>query len=130
MRRVVQEDDTGCGVACVAMLGKVDYQDARKAMFARKGGYTGTTKLRKGLAKFGLDCAELIQFRRNSKFSSHESLPFDAILKLIAPSHKPGYCHWVVWDSRLGRIQDPQSPRFKKPYKIVSYLEVRQACPS
>lgn len=123
MRRVVQEDENGCGVACVAMLAGVNYQAARVKMFPRRGGYTNTADLRRALRKFKLKCAPRMVTFRSSGFRNYKDLPTDAILKLIAPTHPPGVWHWVVWDARRKCLLDPRKRPYRR-FRITSYLAV------
>ena len=54
MKTVYQENEIGCGIACVAMLGGVTYEEARKILFP-KGAIrlTSSGKLFAALKKLG-----------------------------------------------------------------------------
>src|SRR5438067_6614428 len=83
LRRIIQQDETGCGVACVAIFANVGYDDARKVMFGRaRGTYTSTADLRRALCRFGFKPARrLIPFGRRGRYTD---LREDAVLKLKA----------------------------------------------
>src|SRR6266481_121911 len=111
MKHIIQEDDNGCGVACVAMLADVSYGTARKAMFGLGDvRETSTADLRKALLAFSLKPADRLVPLRTRHYSS---LREPAILK--ANLRKRNYWHWVVWNPNQG-ILDPDKPcnRYKR----------------
>ena len=82
MKRIVQQDPHGCGIACVAMLSGKSYRAVRKEMFPN-GVVSGTDTggLRKALAVYGLELAHhLVPFRS----TKYEDLEDNAILKVKA----------------------------------------------
>ena len=67
----------------------------------------------------------LIQFRGNKRYCDYKELDVDAVLKLVARSHEPGYWHWIVWDAKSKKTLDPKKKPYKiPPAKIKSYLPV------
>ena len=83
MRRVIQEDTTGCGLACIAMLSGRKYKDVRQVALNEfefdDGGafYTGT----RDLVNLG-QCFSLKIGNRRRKFKSFDLLPNKAILAI------------------------------------------------
>src|SRR5437879_4505212 len=120
MKHIIQEDENGCGVACVAMLANVSYGMARKTMFGRGDVKpTSTADLRKALLAFSLKPADLLIPLRTRHYSS---LRERAILKVNV--RKRNYWHWVVWNPNQG-ILDPAKPRDRyKRLRSISYLTV------
>jgi hypothetical protein len=126
VKRVIQKDKDGCGMACVAMIVGRDYDYACKKLFRTKSGrgtYTVTSDLIQAIrrARPKLRCgSHLIRFKKGE---SPREVGSDAILKVRPPNGKISTWHWVVWDKRRGRIIDP----LPKPYKRLrkySYLPV------
>lgn len=96
MKRIIQEDSTGCGLACIAMLANKTYKTVRKVaerleIKNQDKFYTGTKDLRELSQYFGID----IGFKR-VKFNSYKSLPNIAILA-INYREKSENWHWVVY---------------------------------
>jgi|SRR3982074_3787210 hypothetical protein len=84
IKRVVQLDENGCGVACVAMLAGVSYRNARMKMLEDwyvKG--MDTKELRKALRRFRLSSAR--RLIRSIKRRRYTTLQQDAILKVRLP---------------------------------------------
>ena len=121
LKRIVQEDSFGSGIACVAMLAGKSYGAVRKEMFP-DGVVSGTNTggLRKALAAHGLELARhLVPFRS----TKYQDLEDDAILK-ANPRHGGAEWHWVVWDAKRRRLLDPRDPPYKR-IRACSYLRVR-----
>lgn len=122
MRRIIQLDADGCGVACVAMIAGVSYQGALRTMYGEKPVIkTLTSDLRRGLRSLGVECAsELI---RSSKQRHYRNLRQDAILKTRTRADRDW--HWIVWDSKRQILLDPEPKgyRYVRP-PITSYLVV------
>lgn len=97
MRRVVQQDSTGCGIACVAMLAGKTYVQVRKLaleiLSLEEGDpfYTGT----KDLVSLGERYNLKIGVRRR-KFKAFEALPDKAILAINYKQNTDTW-HWVVF---------------------------------
>jgi hypothetical protein len=123
LRRIIQQDETGCGVACVAIFANVGYDDARKVMFGRaRGTYTSTADLRRALCRFGFKPARrLIPFGRRGRYTD---LREDAVLKLKARAHGEREWHWAVWDARRRKLIDPAKFPYKR-FRVTSFLAVR-----
>jgi len=122
LRRIIQEDEAGCGVACVAIFAQVGYDDARKVMFGRRSGsYTSTGDIRWALGRFGFKPARrLVRFGKKRHYTD---LREDAVLKLKARAHGEREWHWVVWDARRRKLIDPAKFPHKR-FRITSFLAV------
>jgi ABC-type bacteriocin/lantibiotic exporter with double-glycine peptidase domain len=99
MKPVVQEERTGCGIAAVATLAGVTYQDARRA--AGQLGivstdprlWSDTTHVRRLLARYHLRPA-----KSETPFRSWETLPSLALLAIKWHRVKGrDFWHWVVF---------------------------------
>ena len=121
MRRIVQQDRHGSGVACLAMLAGKSYRAVRKEMF-QNGVVSAadTGDLRRALAVYGLELAHHSVPFRSTKY---EDLKDNAILK-VNPRRGGAEWHWVVWDTKRQRILDPKDPPYKR-IRACSYLMVR-----
>ena len=121
IRRIVQKDPFGSGVACVAMLAGKSYGAVAKEMFPDgvvSGSNTGD--LGKALTVYGLEPARhLIPFRS----TKYQDLEDNAILK-VNPRRGGAEWHWVVWDAGRRRLLDPRDPPYKR-IRVCSYLRVR-----
>ncbi|NRB38353.1 MAG: hypothetical protein HRU20_07770 [Pseudomonadales bacterium] len=110
MKRVVQQDDTGCGLACVAMLAGKSYRSVKKVAIDKYDLecdghlYTGTTALVNLGREYGVDIGV-----KRRKFKGFENLPDRAILA-INYREKDGNWHWVVFQRKNGQefVLDPK----------------------
>ena len=99
MRPVVQEEQTGCGLACVAMLAGESYQAVREAaaglgIFASDEAlWSDTDYVRRLLAHYGLEAAP-----GERPFTSWAELPDCALLatKHHYENGRP-FWHWTVF---------------------------------
>ena len=122
VRRIVQRDKTGCGVACVAMVVGASYAIVRGVMADdRSTIYANTKDVVKALRHFGADLPrDRLVVLRGRNF---RRLEYDAILKVNV--RKDGHWHWVVWDAKKQRVLDPK----RRPYRTIratSYLPVNR----
>ncbi len=115
MRTVMQRFEADCGVACVAMLAGVSYEEARAAVYPDgKMRLTSSGKLRAALTKLGRPPVE-----GNMKAKGRmtlKCLPSDALLKV-----QPTSCstkHWVVWDHAEQVKRDP----YPLQHRVTHYL--------
>jgi hypothetical protein len=99
MNAVVQEERTGCAIACVAALAGTTYPAAKKAaaqlgIFAADPAlWSGTDNVRKLLAHFDLHAGP-----KEERFISWEQLPNQALLAIKWHVEKTGPAwHWVVF---------------------------------
>lgn len=105
MKPVVQKDRTGCGIAAVAVIAGVPYDQA-KAMAASLGIsvkdarlWSATVHVRRLLARLGRRVAPSAQ-----PFQSWDALPDCALLaiKWHVEEERPHW-HWVVFHRKAGR---------------------------
>jgi ABC-type bacteriocin/lantibiotic exporter with double-glycine peptidase domain len=117
MKVIVQEDPTGCGIACAAMLAGKSYQAAKKQ--ARSLGifiedenlYSDTRHLRQLLESYNVRIS-----KKKILFKNWALLPPLAILAIkYNGNQNPPTWHWVVY-----RIQDD------KPVVLDSKRELKR----
>ena len=122
MKRVLQEDENGCGMACVAMLTGRDYPTACRKFFGkRRGTYTDTKHLRHALGLAGISSGDrLVRLKVGETCALIKT---DAILKVRPRNRKTGSWHWVVWDAKRRIALDPRKRPYKNP-TVYSYLPV------
>jgi len=136
IRTIKQEDNTGCGVACVAMLASTTYDKIRNKMITnncvetnRKRGVfpTNGKQLIKTLGLFGIK-AEQITYKKDK--------PWKEINKaaIVGVNHKEkpmggdyDEWHWVVkttdgWCLDPNKVVTSPSKRLRKHIKHVIYI--------
>jgi hypothetical protein len=96
---VKQDTKKGCGVACVAMVAGITFDDAAKVLGKR--GCTKTHDLHIALGKLGFGIPARLRMLRGS-------IP-DGILKVHRRQRSSGW-HWIV--KRGDKIYDPQQGAF------------------
>jgi len=112
IRRRVQKDQTGCGIACVAMLSGITYLKARKLATElgevpdEKGRYyTQSWQLRHILSELG------VSSRKGRKVSKWRSINCLSIVGINyrSPEGKDATWHWVIYvpGSDGGYVLDP-----------------------
>ncbi|KRB11538.1 hypothetical protein [Lysobacter sp. Root690] len=126
IRRKTQLDSTGCGLACVAMLGDIGYAQARslarqlgivpKAPGEASGG--ATRGRRKAYYTSANELARMLRLLgarpgRERMLERADALDSDGILG-INPNPRDGSWHWVVYihDDDGGYVLDP-NPRVR-----------------
>lgn len=121
VRRVVQKDRDGCGVACVAMLAGVTYRQAKDVMFGDDSvSLTSTADLYNAL--------KVLRKRPSGKrlvplrTQSYRDLDTNALLKVGRPGKS--WWHWIVWDAKRKKFLDPNTPSIRRP-RVTSFLYVR-----
>lgn len=111
IQRVKQEDETGCGLACIAMLAGVSYNEIKnvaldKLKFRTNGEfYTGTGQLKELASHYNVE----IEGKRRRKFKSWSELPDVAIVSINLKENNK-YWHWVVFQRKDGAdfVLDPK----------------------
>ena len=148
MRHIVQENSTGCGLACIAMLAGKKYNtvrikaekvltnsDAHPGGFGHKKNHrTTNSDVRKLGAAYGLRIGHKVKFerpirhqkRKISSFFNNYMTEKKLNTHAIVATHRKsnGDWHFVVWDNENGRILDPR----KRPLDTIRawfYLRVR-----
>jgi ABC-type bacteriocin/lantibiotic exporter with double-glycine peptidase domain len=98
MKRRKQLDQSGCGIACIAMLTNKSYEEVAETASEVSGipengeKYTSTGQL----AKLGKAHGVTIGCKKRKKFKGWVHLPNRAILA-INPDSERKYWHWVVF---------------------------------
>ena len=123
MRRVIQEERTGCGIAAVAAIAEVSYQRAKRvgvsmAIHADDSRlWSDTGPVRRLLARFGIRVASVPR-----PFRSWNSLP-DAALLAIKWHRAKGraYWHWTVFMRDGGTAYVLDSKRSLKRHKRTDF---------
>ena len=116
--------NSGCGVACVAMLAGVSYSKAEKALFpdnSIRGRYTQYSDIQRGLLCFGV--------RFDNVISRERSWPkIRGISVVKCGVTQDGNWHWLIYDGAEGIIYDPlkRGPTVPdgRSRKISSHLRV------
>lgn len=111
MKIVLQEEPSGCGLACVAMLAGRSYEEVKRrangmGIFAEEERlYSDTAYVRRLLAAYGVRLLD-----EETPFASWEALPDRALLaiKHRIESGRP-FWHWVVFTRASGvpTVLDP-----------------------
>ena len=110
IRRIIQKDGTGCGVACAAMLGGVSYSRARSVAVSlgiigeRDSCYTYAREVSALLREFGL-CP--LKGRRLTRWESLHCLGVVG----VNYNADHGSWHWVVYvpSADGGYVLDPKA---------------------
>lgn len=105
IRRVRQRFRSDCGVACVAMVAGVSYQQAFNAFgFSdrRKAFYTGHSHLVEALECLGCEV-------RRQWFRSWQEVPGFAILPVNHRCNRKNF-HWVAYDGKAVCDPNPKRP--------------------
>jgi hypothetical protein len=140
-----------CGVAALAMLCDVTYEEAERVIPWRRVGVsrgTYTKQLREGGAKLGYetrstpqdrlkpvrDLAEWKGMRRAMNQDYWYAIPNNSLVKIPHPDGLKHGSHWVVW--RKGKIYDPARGVFHpskyntKPSSYMHFVpEGTEDCP-
>ena len=118
MKTVYQDNGIGCGIACVAMLGGVSYDEAQKVLFP-KGAIrlTSSGKLFAALKKLGRKPVgdRMISLKR----IDFDDLANDCLVGTLLGKDR----HWVVWDAAARKIRDPYRGDYQ--LKVVKYMPVK-----
>ncbi len=139
MSYIKQRLKTDCGVACLAMLCELDYEQAAGMIDWKYGKYKGTTtkQLREAAQLVGYNVRgtktdRLKVVRKPIEWYDMPipntadwwyTLPDNSLVKIRQPERGSGW-HWVVW--KKNKIYDPARGVFhpsKYGYKPNSYLE-------
>lgn len=127
MKLVIQEDDWGCGIACLAMVANVTYTEAREHLIGNREVAAAmiSAKLKNGLEFFGV--------QHSGSFKSlgsrnYKDLPSHAIVQWLPTKKRPheNWYHWTVWDAERKVNLDP-APELASEVAIYpsSFLLVR-----
>lgn len=122
LRRVVQEDEDGCGLACIAMLLGVSYSEAKALCSHSRTGKTWTHELRAALRRYGVRTAEWLEP------IDEPTLPSLLGIAILQSNYDPdeGW-HWAIWDGLVGRILDPKPVPYRR-LRVNAFLAVGDLC--
>jgi len=114
MAFVRQRGKKDCGVAALAMLCDVTYEEAEKAIPWRRHGCafgTDTKMLREGAIKLGYSTESTPQNRlKRISLPLWFRIPYNSLVKIPIDGMQNAW-HWVVW--RNDRIYDPARGVFR-----------------
>ena len=109
MKRIIQKDSSGCGLACIAMIAGISYRQVRKwstKIGCSKDGHfdTDASDLRE-LAS----CSKIALASRKRQFRSWDKIPHKSIVA-INYMEKTDSWHWVVFarDGDRKYVLDPK----------------------
>ena len=129
MRLIKQDDDNGCGLACVAMVAGTSYAAVRRTYrdVCRKKrtddvGTTSLSKLKEIMRRH--DVAIDGRMKRSDQQPRDLDLDFDALLKVNTRLEGQEW-HWVIWDHRRGLVLDPKRPPYQR-LKLVGYWKLQR----
>jgi hypothetical protein len=128
MKSIFQEDEFGCGIACVAMLSGITYSQAKKRCGDRyrPGNGIENQQMLEILHEVGLKVIQRGRLSANSPVTdlTHNALLWGAQLpsrgKIVRDENT--WNHWLVWDARARVVRDPY--RYRKPVWLTKYLAV------
>ena len=120
MKTIKQVDNNGCGVAAVATLAGVTYEEARAIIYPQgRSRLTKTRDLHAALSKLGREPQSHRRIGIGAKTLT--DLEGDALVFVKMGKNGKGNGHWIVWDHAAQMVRDPDKP---KKYKIRGYLPV------
>lgn len=135
MKRIVQKDRSGCGIACIAMVTGKSYKDVKNLALEknyRKREHIKMVKASGGdepmftstgdLINLAQEFEVTIECKRRKKFKLWEDLPDTAILA-VNWKKKKNLWHWVVFKRlKSGKqyIVDPHTRCSKSRYTRLS----------
>lgn len=124
MKRIAQNDENGCGIACVAMIADVSYEEAQRIVFP-KGRVTLTTHkhLRSALFHYGIT----LQTRRSLVGVRFNDLQRDGLVWTKIEWRGRKWLHWMVWDASSQALIDPYHGDVRlRSSRMVAIYEVER----
>lgn len=126
MPYVRQRHKTDCGIAALAMLCGVTYEEADQAIPWRRDGHkhgTTTAMLRQGALKLGYATRSTPKNRLKPIYAPKDipswelsilwlSIPGNSLVKIPHPKGSGYGWHWVVWRNK--KVYDPARGVFRK----------------
>lgn len=120
MKTIKQKGENDCGVACVAMLTGVEYDEARKVIYADgRAKLTKTKDLHDALIKLGREPMA----DRRKPFGSKTEHDLDTDALVFVEIKDSGAKHWIVWDAEAKRVRDPWKAKYGRD--LCGYLPVK-----
>ena len=124
---VVQEEPTGCGIACVAMIAGRTYAEVKEIANAQgiyaedEELFTATKYVRKLLSDFNVKISEVEQ-----PFSSWEAMPDKALLATkYRVENDCARWHWSVYISNPVSVLDPAAYLSENIRKDFDHISVK-----
>ncbi len=121
MKTIKQKHPNGCGVACVAMLADIDYDEAAAILYpSGRSRRLRTNDLRVALKKLKRKPAP----GKRQLFGSTlpEDLTSDALVFVMMEEDGEEHRHWIVWDATAKKRRNPYKRNL--PCRPTSYLLV------
>ena len=125
MRSVFQDEEYGCGIACIAMLCSISYRSAKRLcsdIYVPGEGIHEEPML----ALLEHRGARILDRGRLSAATPVTSLTHNALLwgsqlpsRGTIVHHENTWNHWLVWDARNACVRDPY--RYRKPVWLTKY---------
>lgn len=108
MKRIIQEDSTGCGLACVAMIANLTYSEIKKEAIENSIVQSGRSFYTTSNDLIRLLSALNIQAKKGRIVRKWESIKSLSIVA-INFREKSNTWHWVVYvpDTKIGYVLDP-----------------------
>jgi ABC-type bacteriocin/lantibiotic exporter with double-glycine peptidase domain len=123
MKTIKQKEENDCGVACVAMLAGVSYDEARAVIYPNgRAKLTKTKDLSAALKKLGRE--PLSDRRQPFGSQTLQDLETDALV-FVELKNGNASKHWVVWDAKAKKPRDPYHTKYD--HHLRGYLAVRDA---
>lgn len=130
MHTVFQMGEYDCGVACLAMLADISYDDAKNIIGSDYQPNYGVDP-DPMLDALGKCHFRVVRRGRLSQSNSVGKLTNHALLHCkLLPSrgsidpNTNTYSHWAVWDADARVVRDPYE--YKKPIWLTSYIELER----
>jgi ABC-type bacteriocin/lantibiotic exporter with double-glycine peptidase domain len=126
MRRIFQECEVDCGIACVAMLlqryadcpPQFSYKAAKAVMFENKKiKRTQAMDIKRALNIYGINLDA-----RKRKINELADKSKD--LFLATKPSKNNKWHWMIWDAQRQMLIDPEKRKRRKMSDVQHYLIV------
>lgn len=121
MKTIKQRGENDCGVACVAMLTSVPYDEAKRVVYGTgRPRLTKTKELHRALQALG----RMPQTERRQQIGKKVLLDLyeDALVFVEGTNNGITFKHWIVWDARKRIVRDPYHT--KKRYRLRGYLSM------
>jgi ABC-type bacteriocin/lantibiotic exporter with double-glycine peptidase domain len=115
MNRILQESESGCFVACFAMLADLSYEAAFKVVFPGqfRTPYNGDIALDEAPNKL----KQLGWKIRRIRAKHLDKLTKDALI-FITWKDEPERSHSVVWDAKQKQVLDPIPSYHRLPHRV------------
>jgi hypothetical protein len=130
LKHIKQENDNcGCGIACIAMVARTNYDDVRKKIFGGEEKYLWWPAIRDALKGYRIKSDERARRVYGWQRVSQMNV-FSVVWCRQTPSDTSDKIgHYVVWDRINGKVHDPlrnSAVDYSRiQWRPVSYLLVK-----